>query len=121
MSQVPKTLALVEIPILMPSNATAAQSSYDPRSPNGKIEIRIRTASGIRYDVLFNARVLLQDCALSLDVDHKKLGVEAKALKSKESSPDQPLEPLVRHKSAKIRQNSQPFRLHIHRAYPLLF
>src|SRR5216684_1297630 len=116
-----KTLALVAIPILMPSNATAAQSSYDLRSPNGKIEIRIRTASGIRYDVLFNGRALLQDCALSLDVDHKKLGVEAKVLKSKESSRDQTLEPVVRQKFAKIRENYKQLRLDMDGGYAVLF
>src|SRR5216684_2931761 len=116
-----KTLALVAIPILMPSNATAAQSSYDLRSPNGKIEIRIRTASGIRYDVLFNGRALLQDCALSLDVDHKKLGVEAKVLKSKESSRDQTLEPVVRQKFAQIRENYKELRLDMDGGYAVVF
>ncbi len=116
-----KTLALVAIPILMPSNATAAQSSYDLRSPNGKIEIRIRTASGIRYDVLFNGRALLQDCALSLDVDHKKLGMEAKVLKSKESSRDQTLEPVVRQKFAQIRENYKELRLGMDGGYAVLF
>src|SRR5260370_11546286 len=116
-----KTLALVAIPILMPSNATAAQSSYDLRYTNGKIEIRSSPASGIRYDVLFNGRALLQDCALSLDVDHKKLGMEAKVLKSKESSRDQTLEPVVRQKFAKIRENYKELRLDMDGGYAVVF
>src|SRR5262249_56676552 len=66
--------------------AASAQSSHDLRSPDGRIEVRIRTAKEIRYDVLLRGRSLLQDCTLSLDVDHKLLGPDAKVLKSKERS-----------------------------------
>src|SRR5712692_3919271 len=53
-----------------------AQASYDLRSPDNSIEVRIRTAKSIRYDVLLKGRALLQECTLSLDVDHKKMGLE---------------------------------------------
>jgi len=59
-----------------------AQSSYDLRSPDGRIEIRIRTAQSVRYDVLLKGQPLLENCALSLDVDHKTLGHEAKVIQS---------------------------------------
>src|ERR1700716_951249 len=55
---------------LLLANRAAAQTSYDLRSPNNRIEVRIRTANGIRYDVLLGGRAILQDCTLSLDVDH---------------------------------------------------
>jgi alpha-glucosidase len=112
---------LLAIPTLMPSLALAAPSSYALRSPNGKIEIRIRTANGIRYDVLFNGRAVLQDCTLSLDVDHKKLGAEAKVLKYKESSRDQILEPVVRQKFAKIRENYKELHLDMDGGYAVVF
>ncbi len=31
---------------------SAAQSSYDLKSPDGRIEVRVRTAGEIRYDVI---------------------------------------------------------------------
>src|SRR5205807_1012063 len=71
-----------------------AQTSYDLRSPNNKVELRIRTANGIRYDVLLGGRAILQDCTLTLDVDHKKLGAPAKVVKHKESNHDEMLEPV---------------------------
>ncbi len=97
------------------------QSSYDLRSPNNRVELRIRTANGIRYDLLLGGRAVLQDCTLSLDVDHKKLGVDAKVLKHKESSQDRVLEPVVRQKFAKIRENYKQLRLDMDGGYAVLF
>src|SRR5216684_4221693 len=97
------------------------QSSYDLRSPNNRVELRIRTANGIRYDLLLGGRAVLQDCTLSLDVDHKKLGVDAKVLKHKESSQDRVLEPVVRQKFAKIRENYKELRLDMDGGYAVTF
>src|ERR1700756_4110961 len=101
--------------------AARAQSSYDLRSPNNKIEVRIRTANGVRYDVLLNGRAILQDCTLSLDVDHKKFGTDAKVLKHKESGHDQVLEPVVRQKFAKIRDNYKELHLDMEGGYAVTF
>src|SRR6266849_2975370 len=98
-----------------------AQASYDLRSPNNRIEIRIRTAKGIRYDVLLGGRAILQDCTLSIDVDHRKLGAEAKVLRHKESSQDRILEPVVRQKFAKIRENYKELRLEMDGGYAVTF
>src|SRR5207302_1905025 len=51
-------VALTSTLALCVSNA-AAQSSYDLRSANKRIEVRIRTANGVRYDVLLKGRQLL--------------------------------------------------------------
>src|SRR5258708_31021914 len=101
------------LPASLLVSGAEAQTSYDLRSPNTKIEVRIRTANGIRYDVLLGGRAILQDCSLSLDDDHKKLGVPAKVLKHKESSHDEVLEPVVRQKFAKIRDNYKELHLDI--------
>jgi len=97
------------------------KTSYDLRSPNNKIEVKIRTANGVRYDVLVNGRAVLQDCTLSLDVDHKKFGVQAKVLKHKESSHDEKLEPVVRQKFAKIRDNYKELHLDMDGGYAVTF
>src|SRR6266446_4779395 len=98
-----------------------AQASYDLRSPNNRIEIRVRTAKGIRYDVLLGGRAILQDCTLSIDVDHRELGAEAKVLRHKESSQDRILEPVVRQKFAKIRENYKELRLEMDGGYAVTF
>jgi alpha-glucosidase len=115
-----KTL-FVFAPVLLVVSSAKAQSSYDLRSPNNKIEVRIRTANGIRYDVLLGGRAILQDCTLSLDVDHKKLGTDVKVLKHKESSHDQMLEPVVRQKFAKIRDNYKELHLDMDGGYAVTF
>jgi alpha-glucosidase len=103
-------------------SATArAQSSYDLRSPDNRIEVRIRTAPVLRYDVLLNGRALLQDSTLSLDIDHTTLGVNPKVRAARKRSVDQTLEPPVRQKFAKIREHYNELRLEMDGNYAVVF
>src|SRR6195256_34869 len=113
--------SLLLAPVLWPASDAQAQASYDLRSPDNSIEVRIRTAKNIRYDVLLKGRALLQDCTLSLDVDHKKMGLEPKVIKSKERSENQILEPAVRQKFAKIRDRYKEIRLEMEGGYAVVF
>jgi alpha-glucosidase len=88
-----------------------AQSSFDLLSPDKRVEVRIRTSQGIHYDVVYDGRAVLEDCSMSLDVDHKIFGREVKVLSSKEDHVDRVLEPVVRQKFAKIRENYNELRL----------
>jgi alpha-glucosidase len=98
-----------------------AQSSYDLRSPDNRIEIRIRTAERIRYDVLLKGKVLLENCTLSLDIEHKGLGIQPKLIEAKKRSYDQMVEPVVRQKFAKIRDQYNELRLNIEGGYAVVF
>src|SRR5438552_6584956 len=98
-----------------------AQSSADLRSPDNRIEIRIRTVPVVRYDVLLKGRALLQDCTLSLDVDHKTLGVDPKVRTVKKRTYDQTLEPAVHQKFAKIRENYNEVRIEMDGGYAVVF
>jgi alpha-glucosidase len=113
-------LLLIGFSILWSAHA-AAQSSYDLRSPNNKIEIRIRTTETLRYDVLLNGRALLENSTLSLDVDHKVLGSQPKVLDAKTRSNDQVLEPAVRQKFAKIRDRYNELHLTMEGGYAVTF
>jgi alpha-glucosidase len=115
-----KSLLLVvgALVLAMPANA---QASYDLRSPDKRIEVRIRTAHGVRYDVVLNGRAVLQDSSLSMDVDHKVLGREVKVTGSKERHEDRMLEPVVRQKFAKIRDNYNELRLDMEGGYAVVF
>ncbi|HKW65129.1 MAG TPA: glycoside hydrolase family 97 protein [Candidatus Acidoferrum sp.] len=121
MNQFPWKALLILMSAYFVTQLASAQSSHDLRSPDGRIEIRIRTAKEIRYDVLLNGRALLQDCTLSLDMDHKLLGPDARVLKSKERSFNQVLEPVVRQKFAKIRENYNELRLDMDAGYAVVF
>jgi alpha-glucosidase len=113
-------LSLLVSAIILTVNA-AAQSSYDLRSPDGRIEIRIRTANRVHYDVLLRGRALLENCTLSLDVEHKKLGEDPKVIDAKQRSYDQIVEPTVRQKFAKIRDNYNELRLTMEGGYAVVF
>jgi alpha-glucosidase len=99
----------------------SAQASYDLRSPDGRVEIRIRTAGQIRYDVVLKGRAILENCTLSLDVEHKKLGLQPKVLDAKPRSVDQIVEPVVRQKFAKIRDHYNELRLNLDGRYAVVF
>jgi alpha-glucosidase len=116
-----KKILLSLFPSLLLVAHCAAQSSYDLRSPDNRIELRIRTAEQISYDVVLNGAEVLRDCPLSLDIDHKKLGVNAKVLAAKKRSSNQVLEPVVRQKSAKIRENYNELRLELDGNYAVVF
>src|SRR5579863_2234039 len=98
-----------------------AQSSYDLRSPDGRIEIRIRTAGQIRYDLILKGRAVLENSTLSLDVEHKKLGMQPKVIDAKQRSSDQVVEPVVRQKFAKIRDHYNELKLNLEGGYAVVF
>ena len=98
-----------------------AQSSYDLHSPDGRIELRIRTADRIRYDLVLKGRAVLEGAAISLDVEHNKLGMQPKVADAKTRSSDQVIEPVVRQKFAKIRDHYNELRLNMDGGYAVVF
>ena len=102
-------------------SVTFAQSSYDLKSPDGRIEVRIRTAGQLCYDVVLRGTVLLEGASLSLDVDHKKLGVGPKVLRAKPNRVDQIVEPVVRQKFAQIRDHYNELMLTMDGGYAVAF
>jgi alpha-glucosidase len=115
----PWLLSVLSVAVFVENGA--AQSSYDLRSPDGRIEIRIRTEGRIRYDVVLKGRAVLEDCTLSLDVEHKKLGAQPKLVEAKERSYDQVVEPVVRQKFAKIRDHYNELKLTMEGGYAVVF
>ena len=107
--------------LLTTAGTAAAPSSYDLRSPDNRIEIRIRSAQHLRYDVLLKGRTLLQDCTLSLNIDHQSLAVDPKVLAAIKLTYDQTVEPPVRQKFARIRENYNELRLEMEGGYAVVF
>jgi alpha-glucosidase len=107
--------------LLLFGGAALAQNSYDLRSPDKRVEVRIRTAHGVTYDVLLNGVVLLGNCTLSLDVDHKVLGKDVKVTGAKERSVDNVLTPTVRQKFAKIPERFNEVRIQMDGGFAVTF
>ena len=106
-----RTLPLLLAPCLWLAGSAAAQTGYSLQSPDKKIEVRIRAGSRMQYDVLRNGAVLLQDCAMSIGIDHATLGRDVKVKSAKEQSVDRMLEPPVRQKFARLREHYNELRL----------
>ena len=115
----PLLLSVLLIAVFRESGA--AQASYDLHSPDGRIEIRIRTTRQIRYDVVLKGRAVLENCTLTLDVEHTKLGAQPKVMDAKPRSFDQVVEPVVRQKFAKIRDYYNELRLSMEGGYAVVF
>ena len=107
--------------VVISGTAPAAQSSYDLKSPDNRIEVRVRTAGQVRYDVLLRGTALIEDATFSLDVEHKKLGVQPKVVDAKQRSYDQEVEPVVHQKFAKIRDHYNELRLAMDAGYAITF
>src|ERR1700730_6778449 len=106
-----KNAAFVLVPVMWLVGSAMAQTSYSLFSPNKQIEVKVRTADRIQYDVLFRGTALLQDSMLSISIDHNTLGLQPKVKAAKEDSHDGALEPSVHQKFAKIRENYHELRL----------
>jgi alpha-glucosidase len=116
-----KTLLPLLLSSLGLAGHAAAQSSYSLRSPDKRIEVRIRTAGSMQYDVLVNGKVLLLNSTLSIHVDQTQLGRNVKVKAVKEGSVDRMLEPQVRQKFAKIRENYNELRIDAEDALAVVF
>src|SRR5215475_3056460 len=103
------------------SYPTAAQSNYELRSPDRRIEVRIRLANRIRYDVLLNGKPLLQGSTLSLKLETATLGLEPRIMNAKNRTLDQWIEPVVRQKSARLRENFNELRLEMQGNFSVVF
>ena len=107
--------------MLCPAENTMAQSAYILRSPDQKIEVTIRTADRLMYDILFNGNLLLHDSALSIKVDQTTLGLRPRVKANKERTVNQEIVPAVPQKSARIRDNYNELRLEMEGNYAIVF
>jgi alpha-glucosidase len=101
--------------------SASAQSSYSLLSPNKQIEIKVRVADQVDYDVLFKGTPLLENSTLSINIDHKTLGSQPRVTAHQESSHDGMLEPVVRQKFAKIHEGYNELRLEMEGNYAVVF
>jgi len=115
-----KKVVFVLIALILAGSA-AAQSTFTLLSPNKQIEIDIRTGDRIQYDVLFKGTPLLQKSTFSIDIDHTTLGLQARIKSTKTRSHDEVLEPVVRQKFARIRDNYNELRLEMEGDYAVVF
>ena len=114
------SLMLITLPFLT-AGAAARQSDYRVLSPNRRIELRVGTAGRVSYDVLVNGKTLLRDSTLSIDIDRRVLGLNPKVRQAKPRAHDAWVEPVVRQKSARVRDAYNELRLEMDGDYAVVF
>ncbi|HEY8185156.1 MAG TPA: glycoside hydrolase family 97 protein [Pyrinomonadaceae bacterium] len=98
-----------------------AQSSYTVRSPDQRIEVRIRIADRLKYDILFDGKALLQDSTLSVKIDQTTLGLQPRVESTRQNTVDQQIVAAVPHKSARIHENYNQLTLAMKGNYRVVF
>jgi alpha-glucosidase len=92
-------------------NSAFGNNSHELRSPDNKIVVTVHIAEQIKYDVRVNGNLVIKDSTVSLDVDHQKLGTNAKFEAAKTETVDRVIEPPIKQKFAKIREHYNELRL----------
>lgn len=103
------------------ASRAGAQTGQSLRSPDGRVEVRVRASDRVRFDVLYDGKSLLRDSTLSLDVGGRKLGLAPSVKGTKRRSHDAFIEPPVRQKSARIREHYNELRLEMEGDYAVVF
>ena len=101
--------------------SATAQSNYSLRSPDQKIEVRIRATDRISYDVLLNGSPLLQNSTLSININRAKLGAQPRVRTTKQRSENKEIISPVPQKSARIREHYNELRLEMEGNYTIVF
>jgi alpha-glucosidase len=103
--------------------AATARPAPVPRlvSPNGGIEVRVRAAERLRFDVLLAGRPLLVDSSLSLRVLGTTLGHAPRVRSARTSRVDRVVEPPVRQKAAALPERYTELRLELEGGYAVSF
>src|SRR2546425_6532482 len=113
--------AFALLQFVLPADRALAAAAYELKSPNGKIEVSIQAGERLTYDVRLNGKTLLQGSRISIDVDHKIIGLNPKVEVAKKTTVDQEIEPVVRQKFAKLRENYNQLRLEMEGSYTVVF
>ncbi|MBV8858766.1 MAG: glycoside hydrolase family 97 protein [Acidobacteria bacterium] len=116
-----RTMPLLFALLCLAAPAAARQSDYRVLSPNKKIELRVGTAGRVSYDVLVNGKAVLRDSTLSIDIDHRVLGLDPKVLKAVPRAHEGWVEPVVRQKFARVRDAYNELRLEMEGGYAVVF
>ena len=108
------------IACVLPGMVTA--KSYSLRSPAGRVELRVNVDQELTYSVFYTSQPILHGCPLSLTLGQGQvLGASPELLEVKRRSIDQTLHPVVRVKSATIRDQFQEMTLEMKGRYAVVF
>jgi len=109
------------IGLLWANDRAYATTEYQLRSPNGKISVLIRIGERIEYDVLLNQKLLLQNATLSIDIEHRKVGLNPQVLSATPATVNRELKVPVPQKFATLREHFNELNLQMKGEYGVRF
>ncbi|MFB3777492.1 MAG: glycoside hydrolase family 97 protein [Bryobacteraceae bacterium] len=121
MNALRSTLLTLLVSFVWQPGAAGADSNYVLRSPDRRIEVRIRAGGRIQYDVAVNGVVLLKDSTASINIDQVQLGRDVKVRGVKEGGVDRKIEAAVRRKSATVRDHYNELRIETENGLVVVF
>jgi len=121
MMPLPARLFLLTLFLSGSISAQSASNVWSLRSPDQRIEVRIRAADRLSYDVLLNGRPLLLNSTLSLNINHVNLGVQPKVKAEKQRSENNEIVCPVPQKSVRIREHYNELKLEMEGNYAVVF
>jgi alpha-glucosidase len=90
-------------------------------SPSGRLAVVVRAAPDLAYDVTYKGKSLLTDARLSLNVDHRRLGIGARIVDSKLRNVDGRIAPDVALKSETLVEKYNEARIECAGGYAVTF
>lgn len=99
----------------------AQGATYELSSPNKRITLRVDVGPRIEYDLLLNQTPLLENATLSLDVEHRKLGIDPQVLSTTPRAVNRELPVPVPRKFARIREEYNELRIVFKDGYAVVF
>ena len=114
-------LALALLPLVLVADRSMAATNYELKSPNGKIEVSVQVGDRITYDVRLNGKPLLHDSRISIDVNHRTIGLNPEVDAAKTTTVDRELTPVVSQKFAKLREHYNELFLAMAGNYVVVF
>jgi alpha-glucosidase len=103
--------ALASLSLL--SSLAIAQTPETLQSPDQRIEITVRLADRVRYDVAVRGQTVLRDASLGLTLDSGQLGVNPKVRSSKRTTVNTIVKPVVRQKAAQFVEHYNQLRVEL--------
>jgi alpha-glucosidase len=107
--------------LLITGNLIAKNNPFTVMSPDGKIQITITIEERIYWSVSYQAKEIIKPSPLSLTVNEKVLGLNAKVKKNKTATEDEWITPVVKTKCASLRNNYNELTLTFTDNFGLVF
>src|SRR6185369_4170005 len=94
---------------------------YDLQSPDGQIQLHVKTGEQLAYDLSVNGKTVLENATLSIDIDHTRLGQKPSVKATKTDSVSRDIISPVPQKSVKIWEKYKELRLEMEGNYSVVF